>query len=97
MLKNIQAFKVFGIKVQKNDISSKHDSYGIVKNADLTKHTGVQSKWEQGSLETDISSKHDSYGIVKNADLTKHSGVQSKWEQGSLRPIYLPNMIRMAL
>jgi len=52
-----------------NDISSKHDSYGIIKNADLTKHSGVQSTWEKGSLENDISSKHDSYGIVKKMQI----------------------------
>lgn len=67
-----------------NDTGSKHDSYGIIKNKDVTKHSGVQSTWEKGSIANDTGSKHDSYGIVKNKDVTKHSGVQSTWEKGSI-------------
>jgi len=67
-----------------HNLSSQHDSYGIIKNKDVTKHSGVQSTWEKGSLANDLSSQHDSYGIVKNKNVTKHTGVQSTWEKGSL-------------
>jgi len=60
------------------------DAYGIVKGKDMDKHTGAQSKWEQGSLTSDTGSKHDTYGVVKVKGMDKHTGAQSKWEQGSL-------------
>ena len=46
------------------DTSLQHDSYGIIKNKDQMKYSGVPSTWENGSLATNTSSNHDSDSIV---------------------------------
>jgi hypothetical protein len=67
-----------------HNLSSGHDSHGIVVVKNLEKHSGVQGVWDKGSIARDTSASHDSHGIVVVKNLDKHSGVQSKWEQGSL-------------
>jgi len=67
-----------------HNLSSGHDSHGIVLVKGLEKHSGTQSVWEKGSIAQDTSSQHDSHGIVLVKNLDKHSGAQSVWEKGSI-------------
>ncbi|ETO25705.1 hypothetical protein RFI_11431 [Reticulomyxa filosa] len=73
---------IFGFFCKKHCTKMKqHKNYS----KDMDKHSGAQSKWEQGAVQNDTSSQHDTYGIVKVKGMDKHSGAQSKWEQGALQ------------
>ena len=69
----------------RTEVSSTHDAYGIVKDANMSKQkfSNVQGVWQKGGKPVNVDSTMDKYGIVKTKD-TQHSNVQSVWEKGSV-------------